>query len=332
MSHLEHIGIALDGSDAVATFERLLEAATYKTEEVSAEAVQTYFIDVGGPRIELLTTADPGSAIGRFLTKRGEGIHHLAFEVEDIDATFERVERAGFPLASSRVTDGADGKRVFFVHPKGTHGVLIEFCQSARPVLGQVEVEIGDTRFGLQRGGLATGSSVLILADDRDKSATDLLVRALEPDHSIMGLVRRDETPWPGLDKVFDTLNFESGASASLSGMPAAVVLRGDYSKRFAVELAEVGYTGALIVFVDRLNADGLLADVDFPPRTLLVTTGLSASADMARMIDARSGPGTDPRAIDLITVPTREKAYTASVLPLVLPTIRWFLKLGSDS
>ncbi|MCH7639415.1 MAG: methylmalonyl-CoA epimerase [Bacteroidetes bacterium] len=136
---LEHLGIAVtDASEAVALFERLLGAKPYKIEPVEHEGLQTYFIGDGGevgasPKLELLEAIQPESPVAAFLEKRGPGLHHIAFEVDDIEAEMTRLASLGFRLLADEPKLGADGKRVVFIHPKSTGGVLVELCQSVEP-------------------------------------------------------------------------------------------------------------------------------------------------------------------------------------------------------
>ena len=130
MLKIEHLGIAVrDLSAANEIYSRLLGAAPYKTEAVESEHVNTSFFSVGENKIELLESTDPNGPIGKFIEKRGEGIHHVAFEVADILAEMDRLRAAGFVLLNEFPKKGADNKLVCFVHPKNTSGVLIELCQ-----------------------------------------------------------------------------------------------------------------------------------------------------------------------------------------------------------
>lgn len=127
---LEHIGIAvssLDRSDDL--FARLLGSASYKQESVEREGVTTSFYNVGDAKVELLEASREESAISKFISKKGEGIHHLAFGVEDILMEIERLKKAGFQFISEEPKEGADNKLVVFLHPKSTNGVLVELCQ-----------------------------------------------------------------------------------------------------------------------------------------------------------------------------------------------------------
>jgi methylmalonyl-CoA/ethylmalonyl-CoA epimerase len=130
MLRIEHIGIAVkDMKISVSLFENLLASDCYKMEFVESEKVNTAFLRKGETKIELLESTDPDGVISRFIEKKGEGLHHIAFEVEDIHAEMERLKTEGFQLLSDIPRLGADNKLVCFVHPKTTHGVLIEICQ-----------------------------------------------------------------------------------------------------------------------------------------------------------------------------------------------------------
>ena len=130
MKKIEHLGIAVrDISSANSVYEQLLGVAPYKQEEVSSENVLTSFFRVGANKIELLQATHQDSAIAKFIEKRGEGLHHVAFDVADIRAEMARLKEAGFRLLNDEPKQGADNKLICFVHPKSTHGVLIELCQ-----------------------------------------------------------------------------------------------------------------------------------------------------------------------------------------------------------
>jgi methylmalonyl-CoA/ethylmalonyl-CoA epimerase len=133
MRKIEHIGIAVkDLAVANDLYTRLLGVAPYKMEAVESEHVRTSFFMSGSNKIELLESTDPEGPIGKFIEKKGEGIHHIAFDVEDILAEMERLKAEGFVLLNEQPKRGADNKLVCFVHPKGTHGVLVELCQDIR--------------------------------------------------------------------------------------------------------------------------------------------------------------------------------------------------------
>ncbi|TYZ14243.1 methylmalonyl-CoA epimerase [Hymenobacter lutimineralis] len=131
LTNLEHLGLAVhDLAAATELYTRLLGVAPYKQEHVASEAVDTVFFQVGGSKIELLAGTSPSSAITRFLEKKPEGIHHVAFEVDDIRAEMARLRAEGFTLLNEEPKRGADNKLVCFVHPKSAAGVLVELCQS----------------------------------------------------------------------------------------------------------------------------------------------------------------------------------------------------------
>lgn len=132
MEKIEHIGIAVkDINTAGALYEKLLNTSVYKVEEVASEAVKTAFLQSGPNKIELLEATGANSAIAKFIEKKGEGIHHIAFDVKDIKAEMNRLKQEGFILLNEEPKQGADNKLVCFVHPKSTNGVLIELCQEA---------------------------------------------------------------------------------------------------------------------------------------------------------------------------------------------------------
>jgi methylmalonyl-CoA/ethylmalonyl-CoA epimerase len=130
MRKIEHLGIAVANiEESIKTFEKLLGAPCYKIEEVISESVKTAFFHIGESKIELLQATDPSSAIAKYLEKRGQGIHHIAFDVADINAEIKRLESEGFVLIHQSPKDGADNKLIAFLHPKSTEGMLVELCQ-----------------------------------------------------------------------------------------------------------------------------------------------------------------------------------------------------------
>jgi methylmalonyl-CoA/ethylmalonyl-CoA epimerase len=133
MKSIEHIGIAVRNlSEASEVYRKLLGKSSYKSETVESEYVTTEFFQVGGHKIELLEATSGESAIARFIAKKGEGIHHIAFEVDDIYGEMERLRSEGFILLNEEPKKGADNKLVCFVHPKTANGVLIELCQEIK--------------------------------------------------------------------------------------------------------------------------------------------------------------------------------------------------------
>ncbi len=129
MPKIEHIGIAVkDLNEAAERFSKLLNTSPYKTEKVESEGVSTVFFKTGENKIELLESSDPNGPIGKYISKKGEGIHHIAFDVDDIHSEMERLKREGFDVIGN-IREGADNKLVCFIHPKSANGVLIELCQ-----------------------------------------------------------------------------------------------------------------------------------------------------------------------------------------------------------
>ena len=136
MLNIDHIGIAVkELTNAVPLYEKLLNSQCYKTEVVASENVTTAFLATGQTKIELLQSNNEDGVIARFIAKKGEGVHHIAFEVDDIEMEMTRLKSEGFILLNDKPKMGADNKLVCFVHPKELHGVLIEICQSVQSAL-----------------------------------------------------------------------------------------------------------------------------------------------------------------------------------------------------
>lgn len=130
MNKIEHLGIAVKNlKESEDLFSKILNSPSYKTEIVESEGVSTSFFKVGSNKIELLEATRPDSPIAKFIEKKGEGIHHVAFDVTDIYAEMKRLSNEGFVLLNAEPKFGADNKLVCFLHPKNTNGVLIELCQ-----------------------------------------------------------------------------------------------------------------------------------------------------------------------------------------------------------
>src|SRR6056297_2530834 len=133
MKKIEHIGIAVKDLEAAnELYTKLLQTESYKSEKVKSEGVETSFFKTEDSKIELLAATSEDSAIAKFLAKRGEGIHHIAFEVDDIKAEMKRLKEEGFELISKRAKKGADNKLVAFLHPKSANGVLVELCEEIK--------------------------------------------------------------------------------------------------------------------------------------------------------------------------------------------------------
>jgi methylmalonyl-CoA/ethylmalonyl-CoA epimerase len=129
-AQIEHIGIAVNSLDkSVPTFERLLGVSCYRIEEVAEQEVRTAFFQIGGAKIELLESTSGDGPVGKFIANRGEGVHHIALVVEDLVGALEELKDAGVQLVDTEPRRGAEGSTMAFVHPRSTHGVLLELCQ-----------------------------------------------------------------------------------------------------------------------------------------------------------------------------------------------------------
>ena len=133
MLKVEHIGIAVKTlAESVPLFEKLLNSQCYKTEVVESEKVNTAFFKTRDTKIELLESIDENGVISKFIDKKGEGLHHIAFEVDNIETEMERLKSEGFILLNDKPKKGADNKLICFLHPKSTNGVLIELCEEIK--------------------------------------------------------------------------------------------------------------------------------------------------------------------------------------------------------
>lgn len=207
MPRLEHIGIAVDDVTAVIRrFDDLLNVEPYKSETVSAQHVRTHFLDADSAKLELLESLDADSTIERFLERRGEGLHHLAFEVNDAEATMKRLREAGFRLLNDTPQPGADDKRIFFVHPKETHGVLVEFCESTSPTWSPRCVSHKERDLAIYEKGNPNRPSVLFLhgAGGSTRLDTAPLMRRMESSFHVVGLdlSGHGETSLPSNDEL----------------------------------------------------------------------------------------------------------------------------------
>ncbi|MCO5260325.1 MAG: methylmalonyl-CoA epimerase [Crocinitomicaceae bacterium] len=130
MRKIEHLGVAVSNIDeAIKLYEKLLNTSCYKIEEVGSEFVKTAFFKIGESKIELVAATNPDSTIAKYIEKRGQGFHHIAFDVEDIEKEIERLESEGFQMIQRTPKDGADNKKIAFLHPKTSNGMLVELCQ-----------------------------------------------------------------------------------------------------------------------------------------------------------------------------------------------------------
>ena len=131
LSHIEHIGIAVKNlSEAIKYFENVLGLKCYAVEEVKDQKVKTAFFQIGQTKIELLESTDPEGPIGKFIEKRGEGIHHIAFTAKNLESSLEELKEKGIKLIDEKARKGAEGLNIAFLHPKATYGVLTELCEN----------------------------------------------------------------------------------------------------------------------------------------------------------------------------------------------------------
>lgn len=137
IDHIEHIGIAVKNlEESIAFYEEKLGLKCYKIEEVKDQRVRTAFFRAGETKIELLESTDPEGPVGKFVEKRGEGVHHIAFAVHDVDGSLKRIEERGVRLIDKQSRLGAEGLSIGFLHPKSTSGVLMEFCEDKKGACG----------------------------------------------------------------------------------------------------------------------------------------------------------------------------------------------------
>jgi methylmalonyl-CoA epimerase len=191
MPRLEHIGIAVDDVEAVVEcFHKLLGVRPYKAETVTEQGVRTHLLDAGTAKLELLEALNEDSPVQRFLDRRGEGMHHVAFEVDDLSATISRLRDAGFDLLSEPPQPGADDKQIAFVHPKETHGVLVEFCESVPPSWSPIQVPRHDGHLSVYERGHRDRPSLLVLHGAAGCTLNDTapLMRRLESAVHLVGI------------------------------------------------------------------------------------------------------------------------------------------------
>ena len=190
MIKLDHIGIAVEQAEAVKTlFRQLLSKDTYKTEDIVSQGVRTHFIDAGTAKLELLESISPDSPVAKFIAKRKEGIHHIAFEVLNIQSTWKRLKRQGFtPLSAPQ--PGADQKLIFFLHPKETHGMLIEFCQKQRQPLQERYIPFEKGTLAYYELGEEHESSIVVLhgAAGSTHMETEPLIQRLSKKFRVLAL------------------------------------------------------------------------------------------------------------------------------------------------
>lgn len=191
MPILDHLGLAVDAPEPVAAlFETLIDERPYKQETVAHQGVRTHFIATETAKLELLESLDATSPIARFLERRGEGLHHIAFEVRDIDAAMAHCRAHDFTPLSETPQPGADDKQIFFLHPRDTHGLLIEFCQSVPASLTPTFIPHRTGRLALYTAGAPDAPPLLLLhgAAGCTLLETAALLRRLEPYYRVLAV------------------------------------------------------------------------------------------------------------------------------------------------
>ncbi len=189
MPQLEHIGLAVSDPALVeALYQKLFGFRPYKSESVEEQGVRTIFLSADTAKLELLEALTDSSPIAKYLSKRGEGIHHLAFEVEDIHAELVRVRTLGFTPLSEEPRPGADGKLIFFLHPKQTHGVLVEFCQQTEQRLTPEQIPFQGGHLAGYTMGHASAPSLMLLHGGLGSTHLEFvpLMRALQEHFFVM--------------------------------------------------------------------------------------------------------------------------------------------------
>jgi len=276
MPRLEHIGIAVEnGQVAIECFERLLGKTPYKIERVEREGIDTLFIDLVGAKLELLASTHPESPVAKFLMKRGSGLHHLAVEITDIDAELVRVKEAGFTVLSDTPLDGADGKKVFFVHPRDCCGVLVEFCQQARAVWVKSEVEVSDGVLRVLSAGPENGTPALLLHDLDSSPETDFnhLLPSLERSMRVIAFDIAERKDYEYASSVLESFGVEA---------PAVVVGRGTgVTAALQAALRNPGGVRNLVL-VDPPDSLDISEDVPNLEIPVLVCSSLTESVESA--------------------------------------------------
>ncbi len=299
---LEHVGIAVnDAVGATEQLRRLLRIAPYRVETVPSEHVKTHFLSAGGTKLEVLESLHGASPIGRALEKRGQGVHHLAFEVDDLPAEMDRLRQIGITLLDEVPRRGADGKLIFFVHPHDTPGLLIEFCQTEVHLPAQW-TEASSPRAGWIEAGSPLAPRLLLATASRD-----LPGQALEAELAREFLIMRPAEPWSGASA--QGLSSLFGSSASLR-----------FAATLSVASALESTMESLLPFHDRLGLRVLLDPGRIAARTLQSPTLIIA--ETRRIMEAGLERLSEEGAPTLVAVPGRVKDLCARDPRLVLDLV----------
>lgn len=274
---LEHIGIAVrDLASALDTIELLLGKRPYKSETVESEGVRTHFIHGGGPKLEMLEALGDESPLARHIEKRGAGLHHLAFEVDDLEETHRRLSEAGFRVLG-KPRPGADGKQIFFVHPQDTAGILFEFCRQTQSTLEDLELTAGGERFLVRRSN-TNGLPVLVL-------------RGLPLSESL--LARH-------LEQIAEVIVVEENSAAAIAEtlVPGGFHLVLPASRLDAA--ISIGHARSVVVFVD------VPTDMPLPDTPLLIAALPPMAAAATALYERSPDAGLAVAEDDLIAVAIR--------------------------
>ncbi len=279
--HLDHIGIAVDNVEAVIKlFQQILQAAPYKSEEVASQGVKTHFIAAGDTaKLELLEATTPESPIAKYLERHKAGMHHLAFEVDNIKATWRKLEKQGFNLLGDGPSPGADGKHIFFIHPKQTHGMLIEFCQSQRVPIEPIKIPFREGSLAAYTLGDEKAPPVVLLHGAAGCLHMELepLVRRLSKHYRVYTvdftahgqsdpLPNHDFTPSLFIDNVATVFDYFELESANLFGFSLGGFVALSYAhanpervRKLAVHATHVFWDEALVeIMLTRLDYEGI--------------------------------------------------------------------------
>lgn len=279
--HLDHVGIAVDNvKDVLALFQQILQATPYKSETVASQGVRTHFIAAGDTaKIELLEATTPDSPIAKYLERHKPGIHHLAFEVSNIKSAWRKLEKQGFQLIGDGPSTGADGKQIFFVHPKQTHGMLIEFCQSQREPIETIKVPFREGHLAAYTLGDTTNPPLVLLHGAAGCLAMELepLARRLSKHYRVYTvdftahgqsdpLPHYDFTPALFIDNVATIFDHFELTEANLFGFSLGGFVALSYAhanpdrvRRLAVHATHVFWDAALVeTMLTRLDYEGI--------------------------------------------------------------------------
>jgi methylmalonyl-CoA epimerase len=329
MPHLDHLGIAVDAPEPVAAlFETLFGFSLYKRETVTSQGVRTHFITAETAKLELLESTENDSPIARFLERRGEGLHHVAFEVDDINAALTHCQKHGFTPLGDAPQPGADHKQIFFLHPRDTHGLLVEFCQSVPGLLTPRFVPYNEGRLALYTAGAPTAPPLLLLhgAAGCTQLETAALLRRLEPYYRVLAFDFSGHGASEG-PPVFSADLFADNARAVLddAGIEQADVFGFSMGGYMALHLAHLHPARVRRVAVHGTNIEWGDARVEAMHRRLKVEAIVARRPHLAEQLAALH---TDWKQLFrrmqtfVASLPDRSPAMTEQVAALDHPTL----------